>query len=326
MTQFYLGIDVSKAHFDVALTGGQAPNRGSFSNDLAGFKKLSRWLKKRKAQQVHACMEATGRYWEELALFLTDEGHAVSVVNPKLIKRYAEAVMQRNKTDAQDASTIADYCTKQQPDHWAPPSLVHRQLKEMVRHVTALKADRQRERNRHASGLASPGVVVAIEKHIAFLDAQIEELEQRIRAHIDQDADLKADKELLKTIPGIGDIAAATFLAEIPDVRRFAQADQVAAYAGLTPAEHRSGASIHRPARLVKWGNSNLRTVFYMPALSAYRWNPIIASLKHRLEARGKSKMAIVIACMRKLLHLCYGVLKTRKPFDPYHAVNPQMA
>lgn len=321
---FYLGVDISKDSFDVALLGEEQQWRGHFSNDRAGCKKLARWLKKRKVSSVHACMEATGRYWEELAIFLSDEGHTVSVVNPKLVKRHAEATMQRNKTDAQDALTIADYCAKQQPDLWTRPSPSYRELKAMVRHVQALKADRQRERNRKQSGLSSAEVHAAIDEHITFLDAQIEALEQRIHDHIDQDPDLKADKELLKSIPGVGDIVAATFLVEIPDVSRFAHADQVAAYAGLTPAEHRSGSSIHRPARLVKWGNAHLRAVFYMPALSAHKWNPIIANLKQRLEARGKSKMTIVVAVMRKLVHLCYGVLKTRKPFDPYHAVNVQ--
>lgn len=321
---FYLGVDISKESFDVALLGEEQQWRGHFSNDRAGCIKLARWLKKRKVSSVHACMEATGRYWEELALFLSDEGHTVSVVNPKLVKRHAEATMQRNKTDAQDALTIADYCAKQQPDLWTPPSPSYRELKAMVRHVQALKTDRQRERNRKQSGLSSAEVHAAIDEHITFLDTQIEALEQRIHDHIDQDPDLKADKELLKSIPGVGDTAAATFLVEIPDVSRFAHADQVAAYAGLTPAEHRSGSSIHRPPRLVKWGNAHLRAVFYMPALSAHKWNPIIANLKQRLEARGKSKMTIVVAVMRKLIHLCYGVLKTRKPFDPYHAVNVQ--
>ena len=326
MFPFHLGIDISKDSFDVALLGGPQRYSGQFSNDRAGFKKLARWLKKRKAEEVHVCMEATGRYWEELALFLTDEGYAVSVVNPKLIKRHGEATMQRNKTDKQDAVTIADYCLKQQPDLWVPPSPAYRQLKEMVRHVTALKADRQRERNRLQSGLSTADVTTAIEAHIAFLDDQIEQLEQQIHDQIDQDPELKADKELLKSIPGVGDTIAATFLAEIGDVGLFAQADQVAAFAGLTPGERSSGTSINRPGRLVKWGNAHLRAVFFMPALSAHRWNPIIARLRQRLEARGKSKMTVAVACMRKLLHLCFGVLKTRKPFDPNHVVNVQIA
>lgn len=323
---FHLGIDISKDSFDVALLGVQQQWRGHFSNEQGGFGKLLRWLKKRQAQEAHVCMEATNRYWEALALFLVDEGYAVSVVNPKLIKRHAQATMQRNKTDKQDALTIADYCAKQQPDLWTPPSPAQRELKVMVRHLQALKADKQRERNRQTSGLTSAPVLEAIERHIAFLEDQIAQLEERIQEHIDQHPDLKRDKELLESIPGVGKTIAATFLAEVPDVRNFAQAGQVAAFAGLTPGEHHSGASIHRPGRLVKWGNAHLRAVLYMPALSAHQSNSIVRALKERLEARGKSKMTIVVAVMRKLLHLCYGVLKTRKPFDENHALSAQLA
>jgi transposase len=122
MNLYLLGIDVGKESFNVALLGGPQTYQGQFSNKAAGFGKLSRWLKKHKATKVHACMEATGRYWMELALFLHEHGHQVSVVNPKLIKKHGEATMQRNKTDSQDALTIADYCAKQRPDLWRPPS------------------------------------------------------------------------------------------------------------------------------------------------------------------------------------------------------------
>lgn len=319
---FVLGIDVAKETFTVALLGGQQPDSAEFSNDQSGFGKLRRWLKKRKARPLHACMEATGSYWMELALFLYEQQHQVSVVNPKLIKRHGEATMQRNKTDQQDAWTIADYCAKQQPDLWQPPAPAYLELREMVRHIQALKQDRQRERNRRQAGLKHPEVLAALDAHLAFLGAQIQQLEQRIHDHIDHHPDLKADKELLKTIPGISDTTAAVFLAEVLDVSRFAQASQLAAFAGLTPGQRQSGTSLRGRARLVKWGNPHLRAALFMPALGAHRWNPIIASLRERLLARGKSKMTVNVAVMRKLLHLCYGVLKTRKPFDPYHHVN----
>jgi transposase len=322
MNQFYLGIDVSKEAFSVALLGGQQPHRGHFINDLEGFERLGRWLKKQQVKRVHACMEATNRYWEPLALFLHKQGLEVSVVNPKLIKRHSQSIMQRNKTDPQDALTIADYCLKQRPKRWQPPSLAYRELREMVRHVSALKSDRTRALNRKQSGLGNVTVLTAIEAQIEFLNQQIADLEQRIVDHIDQDPDLKQDKELLLSIPGIGDTTAAVFLAEVQDVSRFSQAKQLDAYAGLTPGQRQSGSSVHGRPHLVKWGNAQLRTAFYMPALSAYRWNPIIAGLHQRMLGRGMSKMTIIVACMRKLLHLCYGVLKTRKPFDPNHSAS----
>lgn len=324
MSQFSLGIDIAKETFDVALLGSEQTWRGHFTNDRSGFGKLGRWLEKRKAEAVHACMEASGNYWMELSLFLQDEGHDVSVVNPKRIKRHAEAIMQRNKTDREDALTIADYCAKHQPDLWSPPPPSYLELRAMVRHVLALKADRQRERNRRQSGIKNQEVLGAIDAHIAFIDAQIEALEQRIHDHIDQDPRLKRDKALLTSIPGIGDTTAAVFLAEVVDASGFAQAPALAAFAGLVPGQRHSGTSTHSQGHIVKWGNSHLRAALFMPALSAHRWNPIIAALKERLAERGKSKMTIVVAAMRKLLHLCYGVLKTGKPFDPNHAVNVQ--
>jgi transposase len=319
MNLYSLGIDVGKESFSVALPGRVQTVQGQFSNTAAGFGKLVRWLKSHKAIEVHACMEATGRYWMELALFLHEHGHQVSVVNPKLIKKHGEATMQRNKTDSQDALTIADYCAKQRPDLWRPPSAAFSQLQALVRHVQALKVDRTREKNRRQSGISSPEVLAAIEAHIDFLDQQIDDLEQRIGEHFDQHPNLKADKELLVSIPGIGETTAAVFLAEVPDVRLFAQADQLAAYAGLTPGQRQSGTSLKGPGRLVKWGNARLRAALFMPALSAHVSNPIIAALRDRLLLRGKPKMTVVIAVMRKLVHLCYGVLKTGKPFDPNH-------
>lgn len=322
MGQHILGIDIAKESFDAALLGKQQTCQGHFENSGVGFAKLDRWLTKRKATNVFACMEASGRYWEALALHLADAGHQVSVVNPKVVKKHSEVLMQRNKTDQQDALTIADYCLKHQPALWTPPSAAYRELQALVRHVQALKTDRTREINRKESGISSPQVLATIEAHIAFLDAQIEQLEEDINKHIDQNPDLKRNKELLTSIPGIGDITAASFMAEVPDIRRFNHAQELAAFAGLTPGQRHSGSSLHSSGKLVKWGNKHLRAAFYMPALSAHKWNPIAAALRQRLLDRGKSKMTVVVAIMRKLIHLCYGVLKTRTPFDPNHGQN----
>jgi transposase len=323
---FFIGIDIAKDTFDAALLGGSQPYRGHFNNDRTGHDQLHRWLKKRGADMAHVCLEATGSYWLELALYLHEQEYTVSVVNPKRIKRHAEAIMQRNKTDRVDALTIADYCAKHQPPAWQPPSPAYLALRAMVRHLQALKKDRQRVCNRRQSGIPNQQVQAAIADHIAFLDTQIEALEQQIQDHIDHHPDLQRDRELLKTIPGISDTTAVVFLAEVPDVSLFPQASQLAAFAGLTPGHYQSGSSVRGASRLVKWGNSHLRGGLFMPALSAHRWNPIIAALRQRLQARGKNGMTIVVAVMRKLLHLCYGVLKTGKPFDPNHGVHAQLS
>lgn len=315
-----LGIDIAKAKFDVCLlmqAGAAACHHvGRFSNDPEGFAKLERWFKSHGVTQVHACLEATGRYGRELARFLYVSGHSVSIVNPQRIHAYARSKLQRSKTDRGDAQLIADFCRTQQPAATPLLSAAQEERQALSRHLEALKHDRQRERNRLSSAVPSLRVRQAIEEHLDFLERQIEHLEQQLQELTQQDEQSRQQFELLLTIPGIGALTAARFLAEVPDVRRFAQSAQLDAYAGLVPKVHESGQSSHS-GPLLKTGNRVLRTLFYMPALAAHRCNPLIANLKERLAREGKAKMTIVVAAMRKLLHLAYGVLKTGKPFDP---------
>jgi transposase len=122
-----------------------------------------------------------------------------------------------------------------------------------------------------AGGRSSAVVLETLEAHIAFLDEQINQLMARIHDHIDQHPDLKQQKDLLTSIPGIADVTAARLLAEIPSLDRFEEASQLAAYAGLTPREHQSGSSVFRRGHLSKTGNAHLRRALYMPALVALR-------------------------------------------------------
>lgn len=135
---------------------------------------------------------------------------------------------------------------------------------------------------------------------------------------------MRKQRNLLTSIPGIGDTTAACLIAEVPDVNNFQSASQLAAYAGLTPSQHHSGSSIHRRGRLVKTGNKRFRTALFLPAMAAMRHNPIVQDLVQRMQDKGKNRMTIVGAVMRKLVHLAYGVLKHGKPFDPHYLVNVQ--
>ncbi|MCB9434505.1 MAG: transposase [Ardenticatenaceae bacterium] len=321
-----LGIDVSKAKLDVALIATtKAYKVATFANEKDGWRRLAKWLKKHKAQEIPVCLEATGRYGEGVAFDLHERGYRVSVVNPARIKAYGQSQLSRNKTDRQDAKLIAHFCATQKPAFWTPPTSEIRELQALGRRLETLKTDRTRELNRLESGLTSETVLTAIQEHIAFLDKQIEAIEAEMQKIIDQDPDLRQQKALLTSIPGIGDLTAAKFMAEVPDVARFESASQLAAYAGLTPRQHDSGSSIHRPGRLVKTGNVHFRTTFYMPSLSAMRCNPVIRSLVTRLQDKGKSRMTIVGAVMRKLVHLAFGVLKSKRPFDPDYLLNLQV-
>jgi transposase len=320
-----LGIDIAKDKLDVAIYQAEHYRLATFSNDKDGFRRLAKWAKKHQAKGCHVCLEATGRYGEAVAMFLHERGYQVSVVNPARIKAYAQSQLRRNKTDQEDAKVIAHFCATQKPTLWTPPPPVIQELQALARRRETLKADRTRELNRQQSGLTVQVVLEDIEAHIAFLDEQIATIEARMRQLIDDDPDLRQQRDLLTSIPGIGEITAAHFMAEIPDVQRFESASQLAAYAGLTPRQHHSGSSVHRPGRLVKTGNVRFRTAFYMPALAAMRYNPTVQHLVARLTAKGKNRMTIVGAVMRKLVHLAFGVLKHKQPFDPDYLVNVQV-
>ena len=227
MSALTLGIDVSKKSLEVALQGGAQLRRGTFDNQKSGFAKLVRWLKKQKARDAHVCMEATGNYWLEVAYYLHQTGWSVSVVNPRRIKKHGEASMQRHKSDRVDAALIADFADKHAPLVWEPPAPEWWQLRGLVRHRQALIKDKTREVNRRQAGPLEPAVAELIDRHVAFLAQQIADLEQQIAQHIDNHPHLKRDRDLLTSIPGIGDHTAAAFLAEVPDVGRFDQASKL---------------------------------------------------------------------------------------------------
>jgi transposase len=322
-----LGIDIAKEKFDVALfSEKKLLSSGTFRNDFTGYKKLHRWLEKKTDQRVWGCMEATGRYGEGLASYLFETGYKISVVNPARIRKYADSKLLRNKTDLLDAKVIADFCRTQEPGLWQPEKPEKCELREISRRLSALLEERTRENNRLQSGIKSKVVKESIEENLAFLGEQIISLEENMQDHIDQNPDLKEKQELLISIPGVGKKTATLILGELPSVDRFQHSGQVVAYAGLSPQQRSSGSSVKKKTRLTKIGNRNLKTGLYFPAMTAMKHNPLVFALALRLEKRGKEKMVIIGAAMKKLLQLSYGVLKSRMPFDPNYAVSPQIS
>jgi transposase len=173
------------------------------------------------------------------------------------------------------------------------------------------------EENRLEAGCVVEAVRSSVEAHVAYLAAEIKRIEELIRHQIDNHPTLKQQSELLDSIPGIGSTTAALLLAEIVDITQYRSARQVAAYAGLVPRERRSGSSVRGRTRLSKIGNARLRRALYFPAITALRCSEFFQAWVKGLRERGKCKMSVIGAAMRKLIHLAYGVLKTGKPFDP---------
>jgi transposase len=315
--QSVLGIDVSKASLDVVLLLEAKKSHAVFSNDQKGFKQLDRWLKSQQAGEAHACLEATGQYGDAIAEYLHGLGYAVSVVNPARIKHYGESKLHRNKTDKADAELIAEFCLKENPALWEPLSPELKHLRALVRRLDDLQTNYQQEKNRLRSGERDPYVIANLTEHVNYLEASIKALKKEIQDYIDQNPGMKSKQDLISSIPGIGDLTAAKLLAEITDISSFDGAPQLAAYAGLNPKGFRSGSSVHKKTRISKQGRSEIRSCLYMPAIVAMKYNSVIRALKERLYERRLPMMAIVAAAMRKLLHMVYGVLKNKTPFDP---------
>jgi transposase len=304
MNDIILGIDISKSTFDVALLLNNKVKKKKFHNNEKGFTELKQWLKNKEIDIVHTCMEATGGYEAKLAQYLYNNNFKVSVINPARIKGFSMCKLSRVKTDKADCELIAYFCKAMKPDLWQPTPLHIQELQQWVRRLDSLIANKNQEKNRldEANNLIANN----ISNHIDFLDKQIKEIEVHISNHIRDHKDLNDKNKLLASIPGVGEKTISVILAFL-NVSNFNSAKQVAAFVGLNPKPKQSGSSIRGVGRISKTGNADLRKAFYMPAIVAIKHNPVIKDFGQRLSILGKSKMVIVIAAMRKLLHIIYS-------------------
>jgi transposase len=324
MTLPKLGIDMAKRTFVVALFSQENPEKHrhkTLENTPTGFQALTAWLTHQGVSHVHAVMEATSTYGEDLALYLYQAGHRVSVVNPARIKAFGASELQRTKNDRADATLIARFAIKHEPEAWTPPPEELRQLQALVRHRVDLIAQRSQWQQRLTDSRPVPAVRTSLQTLLTALEAQLQQLEEQIRIHVAQHPTLRRQQDLLASIPGIGEMTAARLLAEMAPLQTFRSARHAAAYAGLTPRQHQSGSSVRGRTHLSKIGSARIRKALYWPAIAALRCNPLICQFGERLRERGKAKMVVIGAAMRKLVHLAYGVLKTGMPFDEQHAL-----
>lgn len=196
-----------------------------------------------------------------------------------------------------------------------PPSPEIRRLQALVRRADALISIRVQELTR--LDIAHETIVPSIQEHIAYLDQEIEKVKRQIAEYINHDSNLKGKKDLLASIPGIGEATIAVILAELGTFQRFERVENLVAFIGLAPKERVSGSSIKGKPRLSKMGHARLRKALYMPALASIQYNPVIMEFHRRLKERGKNGKVIVCAVMRKLVHIIFGILRSGQPFNP---------
>ena len=319
MSQVVIGVDIAKLKFDVASLSDGRYKHKTLTNDEQGFAHFVSWLLSLFGNDKPLiCMEATGAYSIPLADFMVSQGYPVSVVNPAKIKAFANSELSRAKTDKADAKLIARYALAMHPPLWTPPPPNIRVLQALVRRVEHLLEMIQMERNRLDT--ANANITDSITTVLATLETELEATRKAIHDHIDNDPELKHRHDLLITIPGIGEASIAHLLVVLSCHHGFLTAKQAVAYAGLAPALRQSGQWTGK-THLAKSGDPALRKALYMPALVAWRHNPLIRIFCQRLKANGKNGKAIACAAMRKLIHLSFAILKSGEPFDPLFAV-----
>ena len=318
-----VGIDISKLKFDVVFINQSAKSKHkTFLNNEDGFADFNQWLESLGALSAHVCMEATGRYGEELASFLSANSIKVSVVNPARIKAFARSEGVRVKTDKVDAGVIARFCKSHNPDAWLAPSTETQEIRDLYRCLQDLIEDKQRCQNRMEKLANNRESFKTWGQMVKTYDERITHIEQQIKTFIDSNDDLNQKDKLLESIKGIGFKSIVALLSELPDVSVFKNAKEAAAFAGLTPSVRQSGSSLQCNGSLSKAGNVRLRKALYMPTVVAIRYNPIIKEFYDHLIRRGKKKMVALAAAMRKLLHIIFGVLKHNKPFNAQKGVS----
>ena len=267
----------------------------------------------------HFAMEATGIYHEQLATFLSDAGVKVSVVNPAQVKFYAQGLGVRSKNDKKDSVILARYGSKENPTLWQPEAPEIRTLKALLARFDGIEKDLQREKNRQEKAvisLAPAEVLNSLTDMIGLLETEQQRLDKLIEEHINKHDKLRENKTLLESIPAVGKVIATRILMVIGS-RQFDDAHQCAAYLGLVPVQHESGSSVKGHARLSKAGNPVIRAKLYMAAVVAIHHKPDIKAQYQRLTSKGKSKMSALGAAMRKLVQICFGVLKHQKTYQP---------
>ena len=314
------GIEVSHLTLVVALRcGDRDPSPREFANTPEGHQSVLRFLA-RSGRRVQVAIESTGLYGLDLALALHHAGVAVMVANPRAVRHFAQAMLQRSKNDQLDSVVLREFAARMPFEAWRPPSPSALKLVSVARRLEALTDMMAAERNRlHAASLseATPAIIRRdILRSIQTQQRAIDRLTLAAQEFILSDAVLARRYELLLSIPGFGATSALHILAELNLMPADMDVRQWVAYAGLDPREYSSGTSVHQKVRISKAGNKHLRRALYMPALVAVQHQAQVRAYYEHVQARGKLKMQALVATMRKLLHAIYGMFKHDQIFE----------
>jgi transposase len=306
-TSQWVGIDVSKATLDVYLRPmGKALKIANTEPEIA---KLVEELKLVTVNLV--VLEATGGLETEVVIQLQAALLPVAMINPRQGRDFAKATGRLAKTDAIDAQILAHFGEAMKPQVLAIESESARQLSELVSRRRQLVEIQTAEKNR--SNRARGKALINIEAHLEYLKRTLEELNQEIEQLTQNNQEWVAKINLVKTVPGIGQVISTTLVADLPELGRLT-AKQISRLVGVAPINHDSGQ--HQGKRRISGGRAHVRSVLYMGAVVAMRHNPIIKDFYERLVERGKSKKLALTACVRKMLVILNAMVRANQPWQ----------
>ena len=307
----YVGVDVSKAHLDVATD--PASELQQFTNDPQGIKALVRALEGLAPALV--VMEATGGYQLPAALALDAACLPVAVVNPRQVRDFGRAKGVLAKTDKIDASLLADYAATIRPEPRPLPDELSQELKDLVSRRRQIQRMITSETSRLKQ--ASSAMRRSIQAHIRWLKRELAKLDEHIRRRLEDNPLWRAKDQLLRSVPGVGKATSAVFISSVPELGQL-DPKQIAALIGVAPFNRDSGQ--HRGKRSCWGGRADVRANLYMAALVASQHNPVIRDFYRRLLNAGKPKKVALTACMRKLLTILNAIIRDYQPWTCQNA------
>lgn len=303
----YVGIDVSKDRLDVHVRpGGDA---FAVARDGEGLAAL---VERLKALAPHlVAVEATGGFEMTTAAAIAGADLPLVVVNPAQVRHYAQALGRRSKTDKGDAEVIARFVEATRPEPRPLPDEATQALGELItrrRQIIAMMVAERQRATRLPKRLRR-----SCERVVRMLEKELAALDQDIDTTVRGSPAWRAKEDLLASVPSIGDITARSLIAELPELGKLDRR-QIAALVGVAPFTRQSGQ--WRGKSFIGGGRPAVRATLFMATMSAVRHNPTIRAFRQRLLAKGKPKMVVMVACMRKLLTILNAVLRDQRPWQ----------
>lgn len=319
-TTNYIGIDISKDYFDLAIEKKQGTYSSyQFSNDRKGFSKMLKLL----PEQSWCVMEASGPYYLQLATFLQDHSFKVSVVNPLVIRRFCQMMLMRAKTDKKDAIMIARYGKINNPPKWMGEEDYVLELKQLQAYLDQLNKQRtsfiRQQQAFSRSTIRNRKVYFGVKSQIKRLESEISKVETEMLNIIELNHGEMFEQ--LQTIPGLGKKTSMLLIVLTGAFKKFENHKQISSYFGLSPRIFESGKSIKGRARICKMGMSRIRAMLYMCACNAKRCNLACKQLYDRLIAKGKSGKLALIAVANKLIKQAFAIATNKTVYDPNYSI-----